>query len=193
MCECGRVNSPVAFSFMNFLKKTRVYLIGHMEYSDGRGWRNVAKEELSKRNITVFDPYEKPFLNEIKEDEEARNDLKNQMKNGEYDKVTERMKDVRSDDLRLCDISDFFIAKIEPSVASWGSAEELTTANRMKKPIFLIIEGGKSKCPLWIMGMLKHKYIYNTLDEVLEIVGKIDDGIIIPDSSRWRLLKPELR
>jgi hypothetical protein len=177
----------------NFLKKTRVYLIGHMEYTDGRGWRNDVKDELTPRGITVFDPYEKPFLNEIKEDEDARNDLKSWMRFGEYDKVTERMHEVRSDDLRLCDISDFFIAKIQPSIASWGSAEELTTANRMKKPIFLVVEGGKEKCPLWLMGMLKHKYIYNSVEEALDIIKKIDDGIIVPDSTRWRLLKPSFR
>lgn len=164
-----------------------------MEYADGRGWRNDAKIFLSKRNITVFDPYEKPFLNKIEENEKARLSLRSWMDNGKFDKVAKRMKQVRSDDLRLCDVSDFLLAKIQPSIASWGSAEELVTMTKMKKPIFLVVDGGKEKTPLWIMGMFPHKYIYNTVEEALDIIEKIDDGVIVPDSTRWRLLKPEFR
>ena len=65
-------------------------------------------------------------------------------------------------DLNLVDRSDFIIAHILPDVASWGSAEELVTAVRMKKPIFISMEGGKSQTPLWILGMLPHNYIYNS-------------------------------
>ena len=43
------------------------------------------------------------------------------------------------------DIADFIIAHLVPDVASWGSAEEIVTAVRMKKPIFVSMEGGKDK------------------------------------------------
>lgn len=178
---------------MNTLKGTRLYTIGSMEYEDGQGWRNTVKDNLSPLGITVFDPYHKPYVDEIKEDEEARVSLKNWMDNGEYEKVTERMKAVRRDDLRLVDLSDFFIVYINPKVPSWGSAEEVYWANRLKKPIFLFVEGGKNKTPLWIMGTIPHKYIYNSLDEILETIKKIDNGERIIDSDRWRLLKEEYR
>lgn len=178
---------------MNTLKGTRLYTIGSMEYEDGQGWRNTVKDNLSPLGITVFDPYHKPYVDEIKEDEEARVSLKNWMDNSEYEKVTERMKAVRRDDLRLVDLSDFFIVYINPKVPSWGSAEEVYWANRLKKPIFLFVEGGKNKTPLWIMGTIPHKYIYNSLDEILETIKKIDSGERIIDSDRWRLLKEEYR
>jgi hypothetical protein len=164
-----------------------------MQYADGQNWRQRVIDSLSPLGIKVFNPYQKPFINEIKEDEEARQQLQSWMNAKEYDKVAERMKQVRSDDLRLCDVSDFAIVQIIPKVASWGSAEELTTFVRMKKPIFVFIEGGKQHTPFWIMGQLPHKYIYNSLEEVLEMIKKIDSGQVEIDSKRWRLLRHEYR
>ena len=177
----------------NILNKTKVYLIGAMEYENGEGWRNKVKETLNPLGITTFDPYHKPFVDFISEDEEARRMLKTWMVDSEFDKVAERMKDVRRDDLRLVDLSDFFIVYINPKIPSWGSAEEIYWANRLKKPIFLFVEGGKTKTPLWIMGTIPHKYIYNSLEEILDTLKKIDGGEKAIDSDRWRLLKEEYR
>jgi len=103
------------------------------------------------------------------------------------------MRTVRNYDLNLVDRSDFIIAHILPEVASWGSAEELVTAVRAKKPIFISMEGGKAKTPLWIMGMIPHNYIYGSVDEVLEMIHQINDGKKSIDSDRWRLLRQDLR
>ena len=113
----------------------------------------------------------------------------------QYDMVAQRMKLVRGYDLRLCDICDWFIAVIRPSVASWGSSEEITTIIREKKPVFLVIddEKGKRSCPLWLFGVLPHKYIYNNLNEAIETIKAIDDDVIKTNSDRWKLLLPELR
>ena len=43
------------------------------------------------------------------------------------------------------------------------------------------------------MGAVSHKYIYNNLDEVIEMVRAIDWGIIKMNSERWKLLLPEMR
>jgi hypothetical protein len=100
---------------------------------------------------------------------------------------------IRSYDLNLVDRSDFIVAHLLPDVASWGSAEELVTAVRMKKPIFISMEGGKDKTPLWMMGMIPHNYIYNSIEEVLKIIKQIDSGEKTIDSDRWRLLRKDLR
>jgi hypothetical protein len=177
----------------NLLRKTRCYTVGTMQYADGRAWREIVTARFSNMGITTFDPYHKPFINEIKEDEAARAALKVQMENGEFDKVADRMRKVRSDDLRLCDVSDFAFVNIIPKVASWGSAEELVTFVRMKKPIFVVVEGGVKNTPLWIMGMLPYKYFYNTVEEALGMIEAIDKGLVETDSERWRLLKHEYR
>jgi hypothetical protein len=179
----------------NVLAKTRCYLIGHMQYSNGRGWRNTVKDALDGRNITFFDPYIKPFVDDVPEDENSRAEMLHWMDTEQYDLVQSRMKNVRGLDLRLCDLSDWFIAVIKPSVASWGSAEEVTTVIRQKKPLFLVIddEKGKRATPLWLMAIMPHKYIYNTVEDAITTIKAIDDGVIKPSSDRWKLLKPELR
>ena len=47
--------------------------------------------------------------------------------------------------------------------------------------------------PLWIMGMLPHKYIYNNVTEIVDKLKNIDSGKKAIDNERWRLLKKELR
>jgi hypothetical protein len=78
-------------------------------------------------------------------------------------------------------------------VASWGSAEEIVTAVRMKKPIFLSVEGGKKACPSWIFGMFPHKYVYDTPDEIVAMLRLIDSGAKELDNERWKLLRKEFR
>ena len=164
-----------------------------MQYLSGRDWREEVTEKLAPLSITCFDPYKKPFVKDVEEDEASRIEMETWMKTKQYDRVSERMKTVRSYDLNLVDRSDFIIAHLVPDIASWGSAEELTTAISMKKPTFISMEGGKSKAPLWLLGMLPHKYIYNSLDEVTEMLYAIDNAIKPIDSDRWRLLRKEYR
>ena len=132
-------------------------------------------------------------MKDVEEDEASRHEMEAWMKTKQYSRVTERMKVVRSYDLNLVDRSDFIIAHLVPDVASWGSAEEIVTAVRMKKPVFVSMEGGKTKTPLWMLGMFPHKYIYNSLDEIVDMLKAIDDGTKPIDSDRWRLLRKEFR
>ena len=154
---------------MGILEKTKTYLLGSMEYENGEAWRNKAEVVLGEIGIRCLNPYKKPFILKVNEDESTRNKL------------------------RCCDLVDFGICYINPKVPSWGTAEEITTLNREKKPIFIIIEGGKNLCPLWILGMIPHKYIYNSLDEVLNMIKNINDGVTKIDSERWQLLDYKFR
>ncbi len=177
----------------NVLENTRTYLVGHMQYASGRDWREDVTEELSPLNVRIFNPYDKPFVKDVDEDEDTRLSIAHCMEHGYFNDVAERMRLIRSYDLNLVDRSDFIIAHLLPEVASWGSAEEIVTAVRMKKPIFVSMEGGKRKTPLWMMGMLPHHYIYDSIEEVVDMIKKINDGSKKIDSDRWRLLKKELR
>lgn len=177
----------------NLLFKTKTYLVGHMQYLSGRDWRKDVTAKLSPLSITCFNPYEKPFIKDVEEDEVSRQEMDTWMKTKQYDRVTERMKMVRAYDLNLVDRSDFIIAHLVPDVASWGSAEEIVTAVREKKPVFVSMEGGKTKTPLWMLGMLPHKYIYNSVDEIVDMLYAIDNGSKTIDSDRWRLLQKKFR
>ena len=175
------------------LYKTKTYLVGHMQYLSGRDWREEVTEKLAPLEITCFNPYKKPFIKDVEEDEASRQEMETWMKTKQYDRVTERLKTVRAYDLNLVDRSDFIIAHLVPDVASWGSAEEIVTAVRMKKPIFISMEGGKAKTPLWMLGMLPHKYIYNNVEEIVDMLYAIDGGKKEIDSDRWRLLQKKYR
>jgi hypothetical protein len=56
----------------NILEKTKTYLVGHMQYISGRNWRTEVTQKLSEINVTCFDPYEKPFMKDVEEDEASR-------------------------------------------------------------------------------------------------------------------------
>jgi hypothetical protein len=178
---------------MSVLEKTKCYMVGHMQYLSGRNWREEVTEKLSSLKITCFDPYKKPFVKDVEEDEASRQEMETWMKTKQYDRISEKMKTVRAYDLNLVDRSDFIIAHLVPEVASWGSAEEIVTAVREKKPVFISMEGGKSKTPLWMMGMLPHKYIYNNIEEIIDMIYAINDETKPIDSDRWRLLRKEFR
>ena len=175
------------------LEKTKTYLVGHMQYASGRDWREHVEKELAPLNIQIFNPYKKPFVKDVEEDEDTRLSIAHCMEHGYFNDVAERMSLIRSYDLNLVDRSDFIIAHILPEVASWGSAEEIVTAVRMKKPLFISVEGGKHKTPLWMMGMLPHHYIYDSVEDAIDMIKQIDNGEKKIDSDRWRLLRKELR
>ena len=177
----------------NNLYRTKTYLVGHMQYANGEDWRLKVEKSVAPLGVQVFNPYKKPFVKDVDEDEESRNKILQDMDNGWYNDVTKRMKQIRSYELNLVDRSDFIVAHLLPDVASWGSAEELVTAVRMKKPIFISMEGGKKKTPLWMMGMIPHRYIYDSIEEILDMLNKIDSGEKEIDSDRWRLLRKDLR
>lgn len=181
------------FQGKNLLNKTKTYLVGHMQYSNGEDWRRKVEEDLSELGITIFNPYKKPFIKDVEEGEGFRVHLKELMDKGEFDEVQRKMRQIRIYDLNLVDRSDFIIAHVIPSVASWGSAEELSTAVRMKKPTFISVEGGKKNAPLWLLGMFPHKYFYNSIEDLIVMVKSIDSGDKEIDSDRWRLLREEYR
>lgn len=165
-----------------------------MEYLEdsGKTWRSYIQEELRALNIKFFDPSQDNFIESLDEIDSKEKRLA-LMKDHNFDKIQKEMKFVRSYDLNLVDRSDFLVGHIIPKLASWGTAEELYTANRMKKPIFLSVDGGKEKTPLWLMGTLPHKYIYNDIDSIVKKIKSINSGETTIDSKRWRLLKNELR
>lgn len=177
----------------NLLFKTKTYLVGHMQYLNGRNWRQEVCSQLEPKGITCFDPYKKPFVKDIEEDEKSLQEMQEHIELENYELVSEKMRVIRCYDLNLVDRSDFVIAHINPKIASWGSAEEIVTAVRMKKPIFISVEGGKKKTPLWILGMLPHKYIYDSVDDIIKTIFDIDSGVIEIDSDRWRLLRENFR
>ena len=179
---------------MSVLLKTKTYLIGPMQYAEDSGtqWRKYISGELNTLGITCYDPTIPMFTDDLDEVNSKSTRLQ-MMKDGNYDEVASQMKRVRTHDLSLVDRTDFIYCYIDPKIPSLGTDEEFVTANRMKKPIFVVVEGGKKNSPLWLMGQIPHKYIFDYHELAIDKIKQIDNNEIKIDSSRWRLLLPELR
>lgn len=175
------------------LDKTKCYLIGSMQYENGEEWREVAQAVLGDMGVTTFNPYKRPFIDGPPENSESHKVWRQMLQEGRYDEVAEIFKEVRSLDLSMVDRADFIICYLKPSVFTAGTMEELSWAVRLKRPIFLVMDGGKQETPFWILGMLPHKYIYSSFAEVFKVLEDINSGNKEIDSKRWRLLRPELR
>lgn len=180
---------------MNLLNNIRVYLCGAMESEKdcGASWRNELKEKLNHIGIKWFDPVNKVFVKDVQEAGQHQQDLKTLREQGRHDELAERMKEIRAYDLSMVDKSDAIIFYLDLDKFTCGSWEECFHANSIKRPIFFICKQGVGNVPLWLFGTIPHKYFYNSIDEVVEILNKIDRGEKEADSNRWRLLKPEYR
>ena len=176
----------------NLLDKTKSYLIGYMEYGDGSKWREKVAEELAPLGVTCFDPYKKPFESEIKEDAETQAYLKEQRASN-LGYVHDHMKEVIAFDLAMVDRSDFIICVINPKIPTYGTTHEIVVANQAKKPIFIAVEGGVKETPLWLAGLIKPSYFYNSIEEIIDKLKKINSNEIQVNSDRWRFFRPEFR
>ena len=177
---------------MGLLNDTRCTVIGHMQYADGRGIRDGVAVELARMKIKIFDHYKQPYMMDVNEDEETHRALRDAITSGNYELV-EKYKEIRSYDLSLIDRSDFIIFVYDPEVVTCGSWEEFFTANRMKKPIFFVNTRGKHRTPMWVFWTIPHKYVYESVDAVVDMLKDIDGGTIPIDSDRWKLLRTQFR
>jgi len=179
---------------MNLLNKTKAYLVGAIERDpNGRNWRKDITEKLSKIGIVCFNPYSKPFVVDVDENETIQENLKQLIEQEKYDEVAEKMKLIRIYDLAVTDKADFIIAYINSEIVTVGTWEEIFWANREKKPIFLIFNKSKKTVPLWLFGTIPHKYFYPDVDSAVDMLKKIDSGEKEMDNHRWKLLRSEFR
>lgn len=171
---------------MGKLAGCRAYECGAMDRvaDGGAGWRDKITPMLHKLGVIVIDPRFKPIDLGL-EDAEKR-DLRHQAKaRGDWDAV-EADKDVRIVDLRCVDVSDFLVVYINMAAKPCGTFEEITLANRQKKPIIVFVEGGKVNAPDWLVWMIGHKTIFDTMDEAMDYLRGIDSGEIV-EKKRWIL------
>jgi nucleoside 2-deoxyribosyltransferase len=174
----------------NILKNSKVYLAGNMEHTAGaEGWREFVKEQLSPIGVNILSPIDTKFRGYPVESREDILRMKQERSNGNLELVSEYMKRVIRKDLRLIDLSDFVIVNMEVLKPTFGTMHELVIAGQQKKPIFLSVSEGKRECPLWILGLVNPKFIYNSIEDVVETVLKIDNGSIEMNPERWRLLE----
>ena len=173
-------------SKMNRLALNRGYLCGAMDRvtDGGVGWRQDLITNLEDLKILWLDPTRKPINIGI-EDLENRALRHKAKRAGDYEFVRNQMKQIRPVDLRMVDIADFLMVNLDLSVHACGTYEELTWANRMKKPILVRVEQGIEHTPDWLFGVLPFEMIFSTWDEVKKYLRHIAHDPVIDRLNRW--------
>lgn len=176
---------------MKNLKGSRAYLVGPMDRvpDHGVGWRRDITPFLENLGIHVLDPTNKPILKEalpgVAKEEREKKDFYRKSQN--WDGLTSFMKAIRNVDLRMTDICDFLIVHLIMEAQMCGTWEEIFNANRQKKPILCVIDGGPAAMPDWMFGVLPYKYFFGSFESMKAYLEGLSVGTI-PFDDRWTLL-----
>lgn len=172
----------------NRLYGMRTYLVGAMENAPDGGvqWRERITPWLNSRGVIVFNPCDKPcdVGSERPEDRVYRQQL---LQEGRYDEAIADAGPLRPIDLRQVDISDFLIVNINVDYHACGTYEEITTANRQKKPIIIHCEQGKKNLPPWLFLMLgkAHNMVFSDWEETKDYLDYINSHPNPETLKRW--------
>ena len=171
---------------MNRLAHNRGYLCGAMDRVPDGGvqWRQILKDSLADLEVYWMDPTCKPIDIGI-EDLENRAVRRAAKEHGNFDFVRHDMKIIRHVDLRMVDISDFLVVNLDMEVHACGTWEEVSLANRQKKPIIARIEQGKVNTPDWLLAMHQHTTIFSTWSEVHTYLRGIAHADEFDTLGRW--------
>jgi len=176
----------------NNLKGTRCYLAGPMEFADGKQWRIEVCQKLNSLGVVCLNPYEDFFVGKIPEDGLMENVQLLRDKELYYD-LDRIASNVRKFDLAAVAKSDFIIAYINTNTFCFGTIEEIVTAQLLNKPIFVLVEQGKSKAPFWLFGLIGSNNIYSLFDQIFEDLQDLDYNLEGMSIDKWSLLLPEIR
>lgn len=151
---------------MSRLLYHRCYLCGGMDRvpDGGTEWRLKITPFLRSIGVVVMDPTNKPCNFGI-ENKEIRNIRQKAKMMNDYGPVLND-KEVRAVDLRMVDVSDFLVCKIDMNFHLCGSYEEIFLANRQKKPILIVCEDGVGKLPDWLFWTLPNDWFFDSFDKL---------------------------
>lgn len=174
---------------MNRLEGMRTYLVGAMDRVKDGGveWRELITPWLEGMGIVVMNPCNKPIDVGI-EDENTRRDIEYLKATGQFSKIKDEYGVIRTLDLRCVDICDFVVASIDIDVHACGTYEEITTANRQKKPILVWCKQGKRYAPNWLFMMLPHEHIFDSLGDLQAYLDHVDVDEDVQHYKRWFFL-----
>tara|TARA_B100000614_G_scaffold262909_1_gene300536 strand:+ start:99069 stop:99656 length:588 start_codon:yes stop_codon:yes gene_type:complete len=166
----------------------KCYLSGSIEASRDHGiaWRKQFIDSCWDNDLPFgfIDPCNKGPGAIQEEIGEERRKLQALKAEGRFDEVTDIMKQVRRWDLRAVDYSNFIVAVIDRNVPTWGTVDECIVAERQRKPLIGIVKGGPSQAPDWLFAMMRHDEMFETADQAVEYLVKLDRGEI-PLDKRW--------
>lgn len=167
---------------------TRTYLVGAMDRVPDGGveWRERITPRLHDLGVIVYNPCNKPIADpKVLENEDTRARINKLREAKCFDTLRGDYGSIRTVDLRMVDTSDFLIANIDIDAHACGTYEEITTANRQKKPILVHCEQGINKVPNWLIMMLPSWSFFESWDDIILYLSNINDGTDEYPDKRW--------
>ncbi len=165
------------------------YLAGPMtDCADlGIGWRESIIPELKAMGVVVLDPTNKP-IDIGREGKAEREHFKAMREAGDLEGVRQFMKVIRRVDLRCVDLSSFLIVRLD-GTPTMGTFEEIAMGVREQKPVLIWLDGTYSKANVnaWLLSQVPLEYIFESREELLDYLHRIDDSIDHPEDRRWML------
>ena len=158
---------------LNILAGKRVYLsspMGHVsaEWNWNKQRLIVINTLIEEFNLRVFDPYNDP--------KQANLSLLNQYKEKrDFDSLSEIAKEFVSQDLNAVNWADIVIAYVPKGIPSCGVPHEIINANLGKKLVLLVEGTDKAKINIWYYGFIKHRFIFDTWDDLFNYLTEINE------------------
>lgn len=178
------------------LNRIKIYLAGnleniHLTKLNYINWRDKFEMLVKPMGIICLSPLKKTFKNFKNDSLQDNIDLKAKLADGKYEEVSKEMKMIRQKDLRLVDIADVLITYLDPSVPSWGTPNEIYLAETLRKPSYLILDGGFKNCPLWLTAVYSRDRIMDDIESMVKKLERLNEGSEELDNRYWRLLTEE--
>lgn len=172
-----------------------IYLAGAMEAhtSGGSCYRTTFKHKCKTAGLKIkfLDPTQKiTKLTPDVDKEKAR--IEEYRTANNWDALRSLMKKIVKQDLRQVDLSDLVIAFIDKKVFTCGTIQEIITAENQRKLVLVVAEGGKQNCPAWLFGIIHYNFIFDSQEEVVDYLVKVNNGLI-PIDEKLVLFRKELK
>lgn len=147
------------------------YLAGQMEHSSDNGisLRQDIKKTLAELNLLWNDPTDKGLPEEygpLSEAEAEQNRIKTLRNRGSYYQLSHFMRDIKTVDMAMMHQSDLVIAYIDPAVHTCGTYREIFSALDAGKAVYIICQGGREACPVWLFAEIDYKLIFADAGEL---------------------------
>jgi nucleoside 2-deoxyribosyltransferase len=180
---------------MNTLSGTRAYTVGNLEFdsfASAAKWRQLLSDALTPIGVQILSPLDNVFKTFAPESAGWNKELKERLQNpSHWDFVHEEAKKIRNRDLCQVDISTFIVAVLNPDKPTFGTTDEIITAKRACKPVFLVIpDKGYSGIPIWLASYFKPNWVYSSIDEVIQELYRINNSPVEDLNNKyWKILK----
>ena len=115
----------------------------------GQKWRDKITPDLDKAEIYIQDPCKTEPLATGMDVMTAQQKFNGWIQSGNYDIFSKKFKVIVDKDLRMVKRSDFLTVQLFPDIPTTGTIHEMAEAWRLKKPIYIIWYGAKSKLSKW--------------------------------------------